>query len=152
MVYEFRAAPYTVKASAQVVGEVCEALDRTGGLTPERLVDASRDEAAPLHGEFEWDDVVAGERYRAIQARNLISLLVVRPDGVPAEIKPIRAYFAVERGKGYESTIKVCQRPDRLALLLERAKGELKSFADKYRHLDEMADVIGAIDRVIGGE
>lgn len=116
-------------------------------------MDASRDEAAPLHDEFEWDDVVAGERYRAIQARNLISLLVVRPDGVAAaEIKPIRAYFAVERGKGYESTIKIYQRSDRLALLLERAKGELKSFADKYRHLDELADLIGAIDRVIGGE
>ena len=43
------------KVDAEVAGRVCEELERNGGLTAERLVEASRPEDAPLHKEFEWD-------------------------------------------------------------------------------------------------
>ena len=70
MVYEFKPCSY-IKASAQVAGEMCEQLSKTGGLTPKRLVDANRAEDAPLHGEFEWNDTVAAEAYREGQAAHI---------------------------------------------------------------------------------
>ena len=41
-----------LKTDAQTVGEICEKLERNGGLTAKRLVDESRPEDAPLHKEF----------------------------------------------------------------------------------------------------
>lgn len=43
-----------------------------GELTPAAVVDASRPSDAPLHDRFEWDDSVAGERYREVQAAEII--------------------------------------------------------------------------------
>lgn len=61
------------KADANVAGEVCEALARSEeGLSPETLLAASRNEEAPLHGEFEWNDETAAEKYRLGQARKII--------------------------------------------------------------------------------
>lgn len=53
----------------------------SGGLTPAAVVEASRDESAPLHPAFTWDDSQAGERWRRQEARTLIrSIEVVRED------------------------------------------------------------------------
>ena len=51
--YEYRVKGL-VKAPAQVAGEIMEQLEQSEqGLSPASLLDASRDESAPLHGEFE---------------------------------------------------------------------------------------------------
>ena len=51
------------------------ALEDAGGrLTAEGVLDAARDEAHPLHGEFEWDDSVAAEQHRLSQARKLLQV------------------------------------------------------------------------------
>lgn len=89
MVYEFKPCSY-IKASAQVAGEMCEQLAKTGGLTPKRLVDANRPEDAPLHSEFEWDDAVVAEAYREGQAAHIIRSIVIKPE--VAEETPMRAF------------------------------------------------------------
>ena len=59
--YSYR-VPGLQKAPAEVTGRVFEELANSeGGLSPRTLVDASRDENAPLHNEFEWRDDVAAE-------------------------------------------------------------------------------------------
>lgn len=67
MVYEWKEAAQ-IKADAQKAGEMLENLEKTVGLTPKNLVEASRDESAPLHNEFEWNDTKAAEKYRETQA------------------------------------------------------------------------------------
>lgn len=54
------------------VREALERLERDGRLTAAGVLDSARDSASPLHRCFEWDDSVAGERYRLDQARRLI--------------------------------------------------------------------------------
>lgn len=49
-----------------------------GKITPRELVEAARDDANPLHDYFEWDDTVAGEKYREMQARALIRSCVLK--------------------------------------------------------------------------
>jgi hypothetical protein len=58
---------------AQEAGEELERIkqrDRT--IVPEVVVDEARPEDAVLHPAFEWEDPVAAERYRVIQAQQLI--------------------------------------------------------------------------------
>lgn len=60
MVYEWKEAAQ-IKADAQKAGEMLEILEKTVGITPKNLVEANRDESAPLHNEFEWNDTKAAE-------------------------------------------------------------------------------------------
>lgn len=69
---------------AQEAGEELERIkqrDRT--IVPEVVVDEARPEDAVLHPAFEWDDPVAAERYRVIQAQQLIKRVrVICPEPI----------------------------------------------------------------------
>ena len=54
------------------IANAVRAVAQSGPLTPQRVVAAARDASNPLHGQFEWDDSVAGEAYRIEQARSLV--------------------------------------------------------------------------------
>jgi hypothetical protein len=43
-------------------------------LTPKIVVNAARKKDSPLHDRFEWNNAVAGEKYREVQAAELIRL------------------------------------------------------------------------------
>ncbi len=47
-----------------------------GELNPEEVVEFARNKNTALHDEFEWDDGVAGHRYRLDQAQRLIRVMV----------------------------------------------------------------------------
>lgn len=73
--------------AAQELGRIEEA---AGGLTPASVVEASRDEAAPLHPVFTWDDTKAGENWRRQEARSLIrSIEVIRDDDASKTAVPV---------------------------------------------------------------
>ena len=55
-------------------------------LTAAAVVDAARDEESPLHEHFEWDDSLAGEQFRLIQARQIIRAIVINEDRTGEEI------------------------------------------------------------------
>ena len=150
MVYKWKT--YSYRTSAEVAGAVCEELDRTVGLTPANLVDASRPEDAPLHREFEWDDATAAEAYRKEQARLMITNLTIVIEEHKQE--PVRAYYSLEHGfrkndGTYTSTIKILSDSDKRAQLLERAKSEMIAFKSKYSMLTELADVFESIDSTV---
>ena len=150
MIYKWKT--YTYKTSAAVAGEVCEELDRTVGLTPENLVDASRPEEAPLHNEFEWNDSLAAEEYRRVQARLLISNLSIVVEEHKQE--PVRAFFSLQNGfrknSGiYESAIAIMNDDLKREKLLENAKKELEAFKKKYQLLSELAEIFEAINLVV---
>ena len=150
MTYKWKT--FYCKTSAAVAGAVCEELDRTVGLTPENLVNASRPEDAPLHQEFEWNDELAAEEYRKTQARLLISNLSIVIEEQKQE--PVRAFFSLQHGfkknSGmYESTITILGDEEKRARLLEKAKKEMLAFKNKYEMLTELAEVFASIDNAI---
>lgn len=145
------------KANPQLAGEVCAKLESEGGLTPTRLVDASRPEDAPLHDEFEWDDTVAAERYRETQASQVIrhiTTVKVNDEETPV----VRSFVSIqtrddddERIKNtYIGTYRALSEPDTREMVLNRAMSELGSFRRKYATLKELSGVIAAIDEAIG--
>lgn len=149
MVYEYK-LPGLFKASAQVAGEVCAKLECSAdGLSAKSLVNASRDASAPLHGEFEWDDAVAGELYREDQARMLIrNIVVVSHCREIAE--PVRAFVRVsttERKQQYHNIQTVIEDDFLKRQLLNAAQRDMDAFVRKYKTLAELADVIQAIEK-----
>lgn len=128
-----------------VVGEVCARLEREGRLSASELVNESRAEDSPLHGMFEWDDAIAAEKYREVQASKIIRSIVVKVENAPM---PFKAFSSVAP-KEYVSTQNALSKSDTRAILLKSAKRELEAFRRKYSVLEELAEVFTAIDAVV---
>ena len=146
MVYEWKTASY-IKADANVAGKQCEELEKTVGLTAKNLLDANRDENAPLHNEFEWRDDIAAERYRENQARHIIACLCVRAETTTGEqSEPVRAFLKTAPESEYQSLNVILQSSDSHSAMLAMALKELKAFQNKYKMLSELKPLFGMIE------
>lgn len=139
------------KTDASVAGKVMEELEKTVGLTTKSLVEASRPEDAPLHKEFEWNDSIAGEKYREIQAGKMITNLkvVTKVD----ETKKTRGFVSLEYGVGkpgvFESTEKVLSVVEKKNRLLTLAIRDLQAFRRKYISLSELGELFEVMDKLL---
>ena len=146
MVYQWKTGYY--KTDAEVAGKVFDELEKTVGLSAKTLVDASRDETAPLHDEFEWDDAVAGEKWREQIARVMIGNLVVTVEDKP-EAPPVRAYVQIEPSTGqYENIETVLKSAEKTDTLMLTAMRELNNFERKYSNLTAFAGVFREIRKL----
>lgn len=144
--YKWKTASY-IKADAEKAGKMCEELERTGGLTAERLVKANEPEDAPLHDEFEWNDEKAAAEWRKQQARHIINSLVIVSEKQDAE--PVRAFISIERASpNYESLDVIIHSEDKYAALLTMAFKELEAFKKKYSQLTELETLYNIIDEI----
>ena len=120
-------------------------------VTARELLDASRDENAPLHNCFEWDDSVAAEKYRLTQARHIISsveIIIRRESDQPIVT---RAFLNVKpplpKVEGcFVSSDVVMTTPAYLNQVLKNALSELRAFQKKYQAYQELTGVFKAID------
>lgn len=112
-----------------------------GKLTPAIVVDEARDMEHPLHQRFEWDDEIAGEKWRREQARELIqSVRVVyreATDRNPA--KDIRAFHSVrvESDYVYEPAEKIAADPFLRRLVLNDMSREWMTLKRRFQDFDE---------------
>ena len=139
--YEFK-LPGVHKVKAEDAGRICKELSESdGGLTPQRLVDVSRDENHPLHMEFEWDDSLAAEMYRRSQAAKLIrDIVIVRNDGDPH--KDRQFVITSQRESAYVQLDVALNNEDWKQNLLKQAKNDMIAFIAKYRRLQELTSVV----------
>lgn len=151
MTYSYKSKSY-IKTPAAIAGSICEELAQRGVLTPQTLLDASREADAPLHGEFEWDDAIAAEEHRKAQARHVISCIVIHANG--PEKEPVRAFVAIstENGNTYQPLAVVVNTPSMYTQMLANARSELRVFAGKYERLVELSRVASAINQFLTGE
>lgn len=148
--YTWKAGSY-LSGDPQLVGEVCEALEKDGMLTAAALVEASRPDDAPLHGMFEWDDAIAAEAYREVQGGRIIRSVEIVPTGTS---EPTRAFVSVEtisEGRGYMAVEKAMRVEDARTSLLMQARRDMDAFVRKYAQLSELADVIKEIAKARDG-
>jgi hypothetical protein len=127
------------KVSADVVYRECENLRRRGQLTPRNFVRLATPPDHPLHAALEWDDAVAGQRYRENQARNLIRSISV----VTSNDKPRRVYIHVPAAKGegiYDHGDVIAQHIDMFAAAQEEAVRDLLSAQERLNDLRRYAE------------
>ena len=138
------------KGDAQKCYDECQTLQE---ITPENVLDKAKNEQTELHKCFEWDDTVAGEKYRLIQARDIIRHFVIVTPEENEDEEPIkvRSYQVTTKTNVYEPTRVFLQKPDEYKALLERAKTELGYFKRRYQTLVELEEVFESIDRLLEG-
>ena len=145
MVYKWKIQG-VMPVDAQTAGEEIDRLYQSKGrILPEDIVEASKDESAPLHSCFEWDDTVAAHKYRCSQASTIIRLIVAE-DMSPSKECDVRAFVHVE--DSYNPISVVVNSQDAMESLLKTAMSELFAFRRKYESLSALSPVFDAIEKV----
>jgi len=131
-----------------VLAELESIRQRHGGiLKAEDVVDFARNDKTALHAKFDWDDGEAAEKWRLMQARQVIRVHVKI---YPREKQQVRAYVSMvadrKKGGGYRSTEEVLRIQELREQLLYQAHREMKAFVSRYEHLDELAGVIASME------
>ena len=150
--YSYGALSGVFKNHAEVAGKVLQKLKESEiGLTPKSLVDASRDEKAPLHNEFEWDDTIAAEKYRCEQARFIIRHLIIEEVDMeaPKHVKDRAFVYTGNVKTGYVPLKDALENKTWRKNLLDAAKRDMKYFIDKYDRLEELADVTEPMKQIL---
>lgn len=142
---------FHIYGSAQEIGEALEDLrTEDGDLYPKDVVEAARDPQSPLHGEFEWDDTKAAQKYRLHQARYMIRAINVTYIEKEVEIETY-SYVSLDGPKDapYTDIRKVMTVEDKRERFIDQALRELRSWRSRYAHFKELSDVYEAIDAVL---
>lgn len=155
MSFHYKAGRSIAEISAEDVGEELTRIhDKHGQLEPALVVKESRPKSACLHKAFEWNDQAAAEEYRIQQARQIINVVTVVHEDMPAS-KPLQAFINVtvvndedEKARRYVPMRTVVENPDLLAQHLEHLKKRLKNMRVEHAAFVELRPVWEAIDSV----
>jgi len=136
--------------TSKLASDIERLKDGRGIITPSSVVDAARLESSPLHKYFTWDDGEAAERYRLIEASNLIRVCVTY---LPSKPKlPVRAFVSIRddriKGGGYRVLADVLEDADLTQKLFQDALFELHVFEEKYKRIQELEPVFQAVKMV----
>jgi hypothetical protein len=143
MAYTFRQAFRAfndLEITPEVAGQELQRIhEEHGTLRSQSVVDAARPEEAPLHPAFEWDDSVAGEQFRNIQARSLIKTVqIVREENDEEVTEPV--YINVSRqDSAYEPVQKVVNTPDLFEAAFSQVCGRLNAAQQALQELQQLA-------------
>ena len=111
------------------------------------VVEKAKDKNSEMHSIFEWDDSVAGEEYRKIQAGKMVRDLVIVRNDETEEKTNVRYFVSTgKRDSTYTPTRLVIRNQDAYKQLLERAYAELRAFKEKYSTLSELEEILALID------
>jgi len=140
----------SIKIAVQSV--VQDLFDRNGSVKSIDLVDKARPTDSQAHPAFEWDDTLAGEEYRLIQARKWIRVVeIIRDDGSEPErlVHVPRIVTADDAGRDgeYKPISVVVEMPDEFERALSQAR---EKFASAKRAMDELyraAELSGRADQ-----
>ena len=129
----------TTPATSTVAQALAEIEHDTGCLTPAVVVAAAKAKTHPLHDRFEWDDKIAGARYRLDQARELIrsvKIEVLNDDRLGP--RHVRRYVSVgdSSGRAYHRVEEVLTSEDLRAQAFEQWEREVAALRARNRVMD----------------
>ena len=115
-----------------------------GQLTAALIVETAQDEDHPLHHRFEWDDSVAGRKYRLIQAKQLIR--VVKETYIDRQGNPddVRFFHAIPREDAmvYEPLPEIIADDLATKILLSSMEREWRSLRKRYEKFTEFRSMV----------
>lgn len=150
MIYQWKSGAH-FRGDPQKAGEALEGIrEKNGGfLTPQSVVVAATAKRSGLHGHFEWDDAKAAVKHRETQARELIrAVVVVLDEAKPEEITRAFVNVAVDDDTPYTSIVTAMSDASMRGQVLAQARREFSAWQSRYEHLEELAEVFAAMDKV----
>ena len=138
-------------ANAQLVAEEIMSIDSDiNGITKQQIVDKARDEDTELHKCFEWNDSVAAERYRLVQAGSVLHHIVIKriEEQIEQNMPEIRFFHKTDLkpDSGYKPISYIVKNNDEYYKMLQMAYAELHAFKQKYKNLQELDYILKLID------
>lgn len=142
------------KVAAATFGSVIEEIKKKHGgeLTDARIVNAARSNGSPIHGMFEWDNSVAGEKYRIEQAafyRRHVVIIVAGGEGKEKTGRYRVAHIAVRNEQDeivHRDAVEVMSREDLRIQAIADAISALLEARKRFAHITELSDVFRMID------
>lgn len=124
-----------------------------GTVTPEQVVRFAKNPKTALHSYFEWDDKVAGEKYRLEQAEQYLRVVatVIQVPGSGETVR-VRAFLSLpsDRGTGtYRPIGDVMADPAREAECMEMLRREIVSLERRYKHFERARKALAVAVQVL---
>jgi hypothetical protein len=126
-----------------------------GDVAPAEIVKQAKRKNNPLHKCFDWDDKIAGPKWRMHQARKLINHLVVEVTS-DDQRRVVRQYHVVRSAgdddapkTSYEALENILRDPDKRLQLLSDVLRQLVSLRNRYRDIQELAQVWSAVEQAM---
>lgn len=175
-IYSVKPGSPIPQEDAQEVGEYIEKLETTVEITPHNLLDDARQDTSKLHPYFDWDNLVAGEKWRLQQARQILNHFeVVVVDLRKEEETKVRAWhsvftttddvkaFEMESDNGadgddeepksrraYVNVMRVLDEPDLREQVIDNALREARAWQRRYSTYTELEPIFSAIEELAG--
>lgn len=141
------------KGNAQKIGQELEKIEQSTDLTAENVVEYARThKKSELYSALEWDDTIAGEKWRKQQASTIITNIrvqIIEDDDTPKNAKPIRAYVQTTEVRTYDPIEVVVKDPDKYQIMLEKAYRELNRTKEKYADLSEIQELLADVPELL---
>lgn len=130
-----------------VKSELLELSARNRKLTTGAVIEwAKRHPSSAIYSALEWDDRIAGQKYRKWQVMQLIAMNVFDDAGDRQLIS-----LSIDRDVGgYRHVDDVLKAPDLAAIMLDDAQAELLRVRSKYGRVKALTEVWFTIDRATG--
>jgi hypothetical protein len=146
MIYEYKGARFKGDP-AKVYLELAELEDRT----PDGIVDMAMDPSTESHKNFDWNNDVAGPKWRRHQARQLMCSIVVyeepEEDEQPQRVRAFENVTIAEDGqRGYVPREEIIRNPEYKAEVVAEVR---ESIDELVRKLDTFDDSPGVPVRKI---
>ena len=128
-------------ANAQRVGEE---LENIGEITNAKVLEYAKNNiSSELHKCFEWDDSIASEKYRLIQATKLLTSISFVIEEKP--IKKQKIYYSIkteeDETRKFKHIKEILENDKEYEALCQKAKAELENCKDKYNELIKTKDL-----------
>lgn len=160
---EYRARPGSriTDRDAQIIGPVLDELaeQNEGEIVAEQVVEAAQAESSPLHRYFEWDDSIAGHKYRLYESRRIIGSIHVKVmvneeeteirnffnvRGATKKVDPVTAGLEAdeepeETGRRFVVLDRVRSEEELLEEVIQKAEREVRAWAARYRLYQHLA-------------
>jgi hypothetical protein len=136
---------------SDLASEIKAIRDRHGKLTPKLVLDTARDASHPLHSRFEWRDGLAAEKYRLIQAQELIASVRLTFVDSKGENRSARRYYAIRAADAdefdYDDVEEVMADRFRRKLLLNEMQRRIDELVQQYGVLEEFWTTLQGVAR-----
>lgn len=134
------------KQDANKVGKELESIKDIGELTNKEILEyAEKHRDTELAKCFEWDNEIAGKKYRLKQATDILCSISIVIDENKEPVEKTRVYVSTKSKDDEQRTFKklvdVLDDDEEYKALVQKARKELDNCQEKYRSIIKLQDL-----------
>ncbi len=148
--------PAKGKKRADIEAALDDIYNAHGLVNQELLVDYAKPVTSPIHEYFEWDNKVAGEKYRLNQALQMIMaskfVVMLTQSKAPPLVDDgvaVRKLLPTFSGDGFKMRYEVLEEKDARAEFIELKKTQLRTWCRETIDVAELAPIRNEILKLL---